>query len=137
MNIGRLIRRTVESVPPETSCMHAARRMRDADVGSVIVTEAGRPLGIVTDRDLVVRVIATGGDAEKLTVRDVMSRKPIFVSQSRDVAYVLELMRDMAVRRIPVVDDQQLLVGVVALDDVILALSSELAAVAETIRKEM
>jgi CBS domain-containing protein len=137
MSIGHLIRRTVESVPPETRCVDAARRMRDADVGSVIVTEAGRPLGIVTDRDLVVRVIATGGDAEKLTVRDVMSRKPIFVSQSRDVGYVLELMRDMAVRRIPVVDDHQQLVGVVALDDIVLALSSELASVAETIRKEM
>jgi len=59
------------------------------------------------------------------------------VAQTRDVPYVLELMRDMAVRRIPVVDDNHLLVGVVALDDVILALSSDLAAVAETIRKEM
>jgi CBS domain-containing protein len=137
MNIRHLIRRTVESVPAETTCASAARRMRDAEVGSVIVVEGGRPLGIVTDRDLVVRVIASGGDAEKLTVRDVMSPKPIFVAQTRDVAYVLELMRDMAVRRIPVVDEQQQIVGVVALDDVILALSSELAAVAETIRKEM
>jgi len=137
MNIGSLVRRAVETVPAATSCTEAARRMRDADVGSVIVAEAGRPLGIVTDRDLVVRVLATGADPEKLSVSDVMSRKPIFVSQTRDVPYVLELMRDMAVRRIPVVDDNHQLVGVVALDDVILALSSEFAAVAETIRKEM
>jgi CBS domain-containing protein len=137
MNIGHLVRRAVETVPATTPCTEAARRMRDADVGSVIVAEAGRPLGIVTDRDLVVRVLATGGDAEKLTVGDVMSRKPIFVSQTRDVPYVLELMRDMAVRRIPVVDDNHQLVGVVALDDIILSVSSELAAVAETIRKEM
>jgi CBS domain-containing protein len=85
----------------------------------------------------VVRVIATGQDPAKLGVGDVMSRKPIFVLQTRDVADVLELMRDLAVRRIPVVDEDHKLVGVVALDDVILALSSELAAVADTIRKEM
>jgi CBS domain-containing protein len=137
MNIGHLVRRAVETVPPSTSCTEAARRMRDTDVGSVIVAEAGRPLGIVTDRDLVVRVLATGSDPEKLCVADVMSRKPIFVSQTRDVPYVLELMRDMAVRRIPVVDENHQLVGVVALDDVILSLSSELSAVAETIRKEL
>jgi len=137
MSIGKLVRRTVETVSAHATCSAAARRMRDADVGSVIVVEAGRPLGIVTDRDLVLRVIATSGDPEKICVGDVMSRKPIFVSQSRDVSYVLELMRDLAVRRIPVVDDDHKLVGVVALDDVILALSSELAAVAETIRKEI
>lgn len=137
MNIGRLVRRDVEAVSASMSCTEAARRMRDAGVGSLIVAESGRPLGIVTDRDLVVRVIATGADPEKLAVADVMSRKPIFVSQTRDVPYVLALMRDMAARRIPVVDENQQLVGVVALDDVILSLSSELAAVAETIRKEM
>ncbi len=137
MNIGQLVRRAVETVPTTASCTEAARRMRDADVGSVIVAEGGRPLGIVSDRDLAVRVLATGSDPETLCVADVMSRKPIFVSQARDVPYVLELMRDMAVRRIPVVDDNHQLVGVVALDDIILALSSELAAVAETIRKEM
>ena len=95
MNIGRLVRRDVETLPASTSCTEAARRMRDAGVGSLIVAEAGRPLGIVTDRDLVVRVIATGSDPEKLAVADVMSRKPIFVSQTRDVPYVLALMRDM------------------------------------------
>ncbi|MEX2208355.1 MAG: CBS domain-containing protein [Myxococcota bacterium] len=137
MNIGHLVRRSVESVPATTSCAEAARRMRDSSVGSLVVAEAGRPLGIVTDRDLVVRVLATGGDADKLAIGDVMSRKPVFVTQTRDVAYVLELMSDLAVRRIPVVDEDHKLVGVVALDDIILSLSGELAAVAETIRKEM
>ena len=137
MSIAKLVRRAVETVPPHATCTEAARRMRDADVGSVIVVEGGRPLGILTDRDLVVRVLAAGQDPEKLAVGDVMSHKPIFVLQTRDVATVLELMRDLAIRRIPVVDEDHKLVGVVALDDVILALSSELAAVAETIRKEM
>lgn len=137
MNVGALVRRSAESLPPTASCADAARRMRDAGVGSVIIADDGRPLGIVTDRDLVTRVMARGEDAEKLCLGDVMSRKPIFVAQTRDVAYALELMRDLAVRRIPVVDDEHRIVGVIALDDVILALSTELANVAETIRKEL
>ena len=121
MNIGHLVRRAVETVPATTSCTEAARRMRDADVGSVIVVDAGRPLGIVTDRDLVVRVLATGADPEELSV---------------DVPQA-DLRLAGALRRIPVVDDNHQVVGVVVRDNVILSLSSELAAVAETIRKEM
>ena len=99
MNAASLVQRKLESVPPTLSCQEAARRMRDTGVGSLVVVENGRPLGVVTDRDLV--------------------------------------LREHAVRRLPVVDDDQELIGVIALDDVILSLASGLAAVAETIRKEM
>jgi CBS domain-containing protein len=132
-----LIRRSVETVHPSATCVEAARLMRDAAVGSVIVAENDRPLGVVTDRDLAVRVIAAGLDPERVSVRQVMSSRPIFVSEDRDLAEVLELMRDLAVRRMPVIDANQRLVGVVSLDDVILALSGSLAMVAETIEKEM
>lgn len=137
MSIAKLIRRSVETVHPAASCVEAARVMRDAAVGSVIVAESGRPLGVVTDRDLAVRVIAAGLDPAAVSVREIMSSRPIFVSRDRDLAEVLELMRDLAVRRMPVVDAEQRLVGVVSLDDVILALSGSLAMVAETIEKEM
>jgi CBS domain-containing protein len=137
MQVGSLIRRTVESVAPATSCLDAARRMRDMGVGSLVVAEKRRPLGVLTDRDLVVRVLARGLDAEHVTVGEVMSERPVFVSQSRDVATVLELMRDEGVRRVPVVDDQHELVGVVALDDLVLAVSGQLSAIAEAIRKEL
>jgi CBS domain-containing protein len=66
-----------------------------------------------------------------------MSTKPIFVSADRDLGYALDLMKSLAVRRIPVVDDSGQLVGLISLDDAIVRLSSELSAVSETIQKEM
>lgn len=137
MQVGSLIRRAVESVAPGASCLEAARRMRDMGVGSLVVAEKKRPLGVLTDRDLVIRVIARGLDPEKVTVGEVMSERPIFVSQTRDVNTVLEVMRDEGVRRVPVVDENHELVGVVALDDLILAVSGNLGAIADAIRKEL
>lgn len=137
MEISNLIRRAVETVSPNATCLEAARRMRDMGVGSLVVAERKRPLGVVTDRDLVTRVLARGLDPEKITAGEMMSERPIYVSQTRDVSHVLELMRDQGVRRIPVVDDQHELVGVVALDDLILAVSERLASIAEAIRKEI
>jgi CBS domain-containing protein len=137
MNVASLVQRQVQSLAPTASCQEAARKMRDTGVGSLVVSEADRPLGVLTDRDLVLRVLARGLDPAIVPVREAMSRMPIYVSHRREVSEVLELMREHAVRRVPVVDDDQALVGVVALDDVILALSAGLAAVADTIRKEM
>jgi CBS domain-containing protein len=137
MQVGSLIRRAVESVPPSASCLDAARRMRDMGVGSLVVAERKRPLGVLTDRDIVIRVVARGLDPEKVTAGEVMSERPIFVSQTRDVTTVLELMRDEGVRRVPVVDENHELVGVVALDDLILAVSGNLGAIADAIRKEL
>lgn len=137
MNVASLVQRQVQWLEPSASCQDAARKMRDVGVGSLVVAEANHPLGVVTDRDLVVRVLARGLDPAVVPIREAMSRMPIFVSHRREVAEVLGLMREHAVRRVPVVDDEQRLIGVVALDDVILALASGLAAVADTIRKEM
>ncbi len=137
MKVADLIQREVLSVRPDATCVEAARIMRDERVGSVVVVDNGQPLGIVTDRDLVIRSMASGGDPETVRIRDVMSTKPIFVSADRDLGYALDLMKSLAVRRIPVVDDSGQLVGLVSLDDAIVRLSSELAAVSETIQKEM
>ena len=137
MNAASLVQRKLESVPPTLTCQEAARRMRDTGVGSLVVVENGRPLGVVTDRDLVLRVVARGLDPAALAVREAMSSRPIYISHRREVREILELMREHSVRRLPVVDDSQELIGVIALDDVILSLANGLAAVAETIRKEM
>lgn len=137
MNVGTLVRRDPETVTPGVTCAQAAQRMRDAGVGSLVVIDQGRPLGVVTDRDLVVRVIAAGKDPAKLPVGEAMSERPMFVTETTDLVAVLQLMRDMSVRRVPVVDARREVIGVVSLDDVVLALSSHLAAVADLIRKGM
>ena len=135
MNVASLLHREPETLPASASCAQAARRMRDAGVGSVIVAEDERPIGVVTDRDLAVRVLAERIDPERTTLAQIMSPRPIFVSEDADLASVVELMRDLSVRRIPVIDARRKLCGVVALDDVVLALVQQLGAVADAIRK--
>jgi CBS domain-containing protein len=137
MPIERLIKRPVQSLPPDASCADAARLMRDANVGSVVVTRDGRPLGIITDRDLAVRVIADGVDAERLPIGEIMSGEPIFLSSERDIAQVVAIMRDLGVRRIPIVDAEGMLSGVVSLDDLVLLLADQLTGLAQCIRHEV
>jgi CBS domain-containing protein len=136
MNVGALIRRKPETLPPSATCAEAACLMRDARVGSVVIAEQGRPLGMLTDRDLVLRVVAEGKRPEKISVGEVMTERPIFVADSCDLVAALQLMSDLAVRRVPIIDDKRTVIGVVSLDDVILALAKNLGAVAELIRKE-
>ena len=136
MKVGKLLRRTPATISPATPCSAAARQMRDGRMGSLVVVQGGEPIGMLTDRDLVVRVVAQGLDPEKVPVRDAMSERPIFVTEGQDAVDVLRLMRDLEVRRVPVIDERRALVGVVSLDDLLVALADELAAVAELVRKE-
>ena len=83
MTIADLIRREPKTIDPEAVCAEAARAMKAAGVGSLIVVEEGRPIGVVTDRDLVVKVMAEGSDPGAFPVRDAMSAKPIFLSEAQ------------------------------------------------------
>ena len=115
----------------------AAKIMRENHVGSVIVVdriEGGLhlPLGIVTDRDLVVEVMATGLDAETITVGDIMAPELVTVEASKDASAAVRAMRIKGVRRLPVVNDEGRLLGLVSLDDVLEALADELLQLART-----
>src|SRR4051794_15734423 len=104
------------TVTPDTSLREAARLMRDADMGDVILAEDGRPRGVVTDRDIVVRGIAEHGSPDDTTVGEICTRDLVTVSPDDPVERAVRLMREMAVRRLPVVDGDRL-VGVVSLGD--------------------
>jgi CBS domain-containing protein len=103
------------TVTPETTVMDAAKRMSTADIGDVLV-ENGNGVCIMTDRDVVVRVIAEGRDPAKTTVGDVCSTDVATVTPDTPIATLIGLMRDKAVRRIPVVEDGRP-VGIVSLGD--------------------
>jgi CBS domain-containing protein len=137
MSIDSLLRRPVCTLPPDALCREAAQLMRDEGVGCVVVAERGRPLGIVTDRDLAVRVIAAGRAPEKTLLRDVMSGEPVFLASERGLDQVLATMRQQHVRRIPVVDAEGRLEGVLALDDLLPLLADQLGDLAEAIRGEL
>jgi CBS domain-containing protein len=137
MPIQRILRRSVKTLPPETSCAEAARLMRDEEIGCVVVAEAGRPAGVVTDRDLVVRVMAAGEDPDRLALRDVMSGEPVFLGDERSLDAVIRTMREQGVRRVPVVDEEGELEGIVSLDDLLVLLAEQLGSLAETVRQEL
>jgi CBS domain-containing protein len=111
--------------------------MRDERVGCVVVAENGGLLGIVTDRDLVTRVIAAGREPAKTLLREVMSAEPVFLAGERGFDQLLATMRQQGVRRIPVVDDTGRLEGVVSLDDLLPLLADQLGALADAVRGEL
>jgi CBS domain-containing protein len=105
------------SVEPSQSVADAARLMKQEDVGVTPVVEGGRLVGTLTDRDIVVRVVAEGKDPQSVTVRDVASTDLVTVDPQQDLDQALRLMAQHQVRRLPVVEDGHL-VGVLAQADV-------------------
>ncbi|WP_411576477.1 CBS domain-containing protein [Streptomyces mutabilis] len=104
------------TVEPQTSVTAVARIMRDRDLGAVLVTDGDELRGLVTDRDLVIRSVAEGGDPERTTVVGACSDDLVTVRSDDELDHAVELMRDHAVRRVPVVDDGRP-VGIVSLGD--------------------
>src|SRR5881394_3695821 len=97
---------------------YAAKMMRDEDVGLAPIVEGDRLVGTLTDRDIAVRVVAEGRDPEQETVREVMSTNLVTVDPQQDLDEALRLMASNQVRRLPVVEEDGKLVGVVAQADV-------------------
>lgn len=140
MAIGELCNREVIIVAPETTIGEAARLMRQHHVGDVVVVaeEDGRrkPVGIVTDRDVVVEVVATGLDPATLTVGDIMVPDLATVQEKTGVFEAIRYMRDQGVRRMPVVGEDGSLVGILALDDLLELLAEELGALSRLVTRE-
>jgi CBS domain-containing protein len=113
--IGDLMAEPV-TVPPDTTLREAARLMSDADVGDLILAEDGRPQGVVTDRDIVVRGLAEHESPDSTTVGEICTRDLVTVSPDDPVERAVQLMRETAVRRLPVVAADRI-VGVISLGD--------------------
>ena len=105
-------------VTPETPVAEAARLMKSEDVGSLPILEGEKLTGIVTDRDIVIQAVAEGKNPSGMPVREVASRDLVTIGQDEDLSEALRLMASHQVRRIPVVDQDNRLVGVVAQADV-------------------
>ncbi len=118
-SIRDLMTTNPKTVDPSAKVVDAARLMRQEDVGPVPVVENGdRLAGIVTDRDIVVRVVAEGGDPQSTTVGEIMSRDLVTVDPDQPLDEALRLMATHQVRRLPVAEEDGRLVGIVAQADV-------------------
>lgn len=117
MYVKEVMTAAVNYVAPDALIPAIARLMRDEDIGSVPVAENDRLIGMITDRDLVVRVLADGLDLRSATAREVMSPKILYCVNDQSVDDVLNNMADNQVRRLPVINRQKRLVGMVSLGD--------------------
>jgi len=127
------IARDAEEVVTGTSdetVSDAAETMREENVGSLVVVEKDEPVGIVTDRDITVRVVSEGRDPGATTVGDVMTEDLVVVNAHDEISDLIETLDAADVRRMPVVDDGEI-AGIVTLDDIAVLLSVELDGIAE------
>lgn len=117
-SIREIMTSNPSTIEPDNSIVEAARIMKQEDAGVVPVTENGRLTGMVTDRDIAIRVVAEGKDPQSTTVREVASTDLVTVDPQQDLDEALRLMAQHQVRRLPVVEEDGRLVGVVAQADV-------------------
>jgi len=135
MTVGHFCNREVVICGPDNTIVEVAQLMRLHHVGDVVIVEDREdipvPIGIITDRDLVVELIADGVDLDAVTVGDVMSYELVTTRTDDSIWETLKRMRAQGVRRIPVVNDQGGLEGILALDDILELLTEELSILAK------
>jgi len=105
----------VETLDPDLNVQDAARKMKEYDYGFLPVLEGGRVAGALTDRDITVRVIAEARDPVRTRVRDIMTRDVVTAREDDELETVYEIMKERQLRRLPVVDAQRRLVGMITL----------------------
>lgn len=140
MTIGQICNREVVSAARDTTVQTAAKLMRHYHVGTVVVvdeTESMRtPVGIVTDRDIVIDVCAVDLNQNVITVGDIMTPELVTVREDEGLLQTVQIMREKRVRRLPVIDKNGKLAGIVSIDDLFEALTAQMAEMARIIGRE-
>jgi CBS domain-containing protein len=135
MAISKICQRNVVWATRETSIVDAAKLMRQHHVGTIVVVDQDEsprmPVGIVTDRDIVVEVVAPGLDPKQLKVGDLLVEAVVTIEERKSAADTVRLMSQKGVRRIPVVTDEGALAGIVSVDDLLRHFSTALGTLAE------
>jgi CBS domain-containing protein len=117
MQIEQIMTRNVEIISPETTLREAAQKMRDLDVGSLPVCDGERLKGMLTDRDITIRATAEGRNPDSTQAIDVMTAAIFYCYEDQDVAEAAQVMEKKQIRRLPIVDRNKKLVGIVSLGD--------------------
>ena len=140
MPVSEICNREVVVVQRDDTALEAAKLMRQHHVGDVLVVEDRNgvrvPVGIVTDRDLVVEIMAPELDDTVITVSDIMAQELVTVKGSTGIFEAIQYMRQKAVRRLPIVNESGGLIGILTLDDLLELLSEELLEIAKLVKYE-
>lgn len=136
MSLEKLVIEGIETAGPSATAETLAMRMAEAGIGSIVIEEEMKPIGVVTDRDIAVRVDATGQAPSEVQAADIMTEEPATVSIDSGLLDVTDAMREHSVRRMPIVNDEGTLVGIVTMDDVMELLALELSNLATVVQAE-
>lgn len=140
MNVGNYCTRDVIITDTDSNILEVTKLMRNHHVGSVVIVSRSndgvRPVGIITDRDIVVEVLAKDVQLDSITVEDVMSRSPILAREDDDLFTTMETMRLRGIRRIPVVDSLGLLAGILTTDDLLEIIYEEVGNIVSLVSHE-
>jgi CBS domain-containing protein len=124
--LGKICTKPVVTASAQMTVDEAARTMRSKNVGALVVVNAGRPVGMLTDRDVAVEVVAKGMDPDTVRVGDVMGKKPVTIREDLGILDAAKVFAKTGVRRLPVVTTSGVLVGIIAVDDLIMLLGNEM-----------
>lgn len=134
MLIENVMTKEVIVAAPEESVSSASKLMKEEKVGSVVIVDRwGRPIGILTDRDIVIRVVAEGLNPEEISVGEVMTPNLILGKREERIFDAVRKMADKGIRRLPVVDDENRVVGMVSIADLMAILITEMSNLAVVI----
>ena len=138
MKVGEYCKRAVVSIDTTADGVDAAQLMREEHVGFLVVYRNGdelrTPIGVLTDRDLVLGVMARDVSPRSVTVQDVMTRQPLVANESDELSDMLQAMRLAGIRRVPVVDERGALAGIIAIDDTIPIIAGLMCDIAGSIK---
>jgi CBS domain-containing protein len=136
MPIGDYCEKPAATVGGAETVRTAAQRMAQEGLGSLAVVVDGRPVGIVTDRDLVLETLGNRLDPGSVSVEEIASRPLVSIDQNAPVREAVRMIRRHAIRRLPVVDEEGELVGIVAADDLLSLAAAELGGLAVAVRSQ-
>jgi CBS domain-containing protein len=136
MSLQNFCRKPVVKIAPHENITTACRLMEEQNVGCLIAENDGKLCGVITDRDIALKVIGAQMDPQKTTVKDIMTADPIRISVDKDLRQLTALMHAYHVRRVPIVDGFDITLGIVTMDDLIALLGDEMSAIGKAIADE-
>jgi CBS domain-containing protein len=127
----------ITALPLTASASDAAKFMTDMNVGTVVVMEGENPCGLLTDRDIVTKVLSQDKDPVTVKIDEIMTTPIIMISEEENIFYATKLMAVHGIRRLPVVNLKDELVGIVSLDDLLILLGDEMKNIASALKTEL
>lgn len=135
MSIGKLGPENVVTTSPDNDLEEVTQMLEEENVGSIVVTEDDKPVGMITDRDAAL-TIHTHDDVGSVSVEEIMTADPVTIHEDDDPLTISEAIKEHNVRRFPIVDDNDELTGIATLDDLVATIGEELDNIADTIEAQ-